>query len=130
MANKNQELKQLNTRLGRCRARIGELNGQITDLNRQRSAEKAAEAGLVSKIEVLQRHGAGKALIISEHAMLRYIERVIGLDMEDIREAVLPVDTRERVRLLGNATVPVNGHSVKITNGTVVTVLMNGAKDG
>ena len=72
-------------------------------------------------------------LTITEHAMIRYLERVHGLDVEQLLKEMIPKDILEIVNLCQG--LPVNGpesnhnffscqsHTVVIREGTIVTVL-------
>ena len=69
--------------------------------------------------------------VVSEHAMLRYFERVEGYDLEEIRRKIMPERVEEQVKLIQTGTFPVgvNGSSfrVRAKNRVVLTVL---TKDG
>ena len=65
-------------------------------------------------------------IIISEHAILRYIERVMGIDIELIKKEILTDTLKEQFKTLGNGTYPIgNDVKVKIQNNTIVTVHTN-----
>jgi len=60
---------------------------------------------------------------VSDHAIVRYLERVKGLDIDAIRKELLPDDVRQAT-LMGNGYYPVNGtHKVRVKDGVVITVL-------
>lgn len=64
---------------------------------------------------------------ISDHAIVRYLERVKGLDIEAIRKEILPEIAIKAVTLWGNGYYPIGGtHQIRVKNGSVITVL---AKD-
>ena len=64
-----------------------------------------------------------KEVKVSEHAMLRYLERVEGLDMEALKEKVIPKDLREKFKVLGNAKIPVgNSHRAVMKDNVIVSV--------
>jgi chromosome segregation ATPase len=67
--------------------------------------------------------------IVTEHAILRYLERVVGLDIEAHKNVILPPETEAQIRHLGNGVYPVKGpksFKIKVQNGAVVTVMMEG----
>ena len=70
-------------------------------------------------------------LTISEHAILRYIERVMGVNIENIADKVLPADEVSMIEHLGNGHFPINNGEFKIIvkNGIVITVYTKGNKD-
>lgn len=66
---------------------------------------------------------------VSDHAVVRYIERVWGLNLDNIHKAILPPRYHDAVQGLGIRTLVIMNdeekfsHRLKIRNGTVVTVL-------
>ena len=65
---------------------------------------------------------------VSNHAMLRFVERVFLQDMEDLQRRLLPDATIEQWKIGGDGYYPVgDSHVVRIVGGVVVTVLPPGA---
>lgn len=61
---------------------------------------------------------------VTDHAVLRYLERVMGLDVEAIRETILTEESKVWIKTVGHGKFPIgNGHFVKVVNGVVVTIL-------
>ena len=65
-----------------------------------------------------------KAIEISDHAIVRYLERKYELDIEQVKSMILPDNVAEKIRTLGESCrkYPVNGFNVVIRNGVIVTV--------
>lgn len=62
--------------------------------------------------------------VISEHALVRYMERVLGLDMEAIRETILTPEQKLMIRELRTLKLPLGGGvTAKVVDGVVVTIL-------
>ena len=60
---------------------------------------------------------------ISDHAIVRYLERVKGMDIEAIKKEILPPHVHADTKVMGNGYYPVNGkHKVRVKNGVVITV--------
>lgn len=60
---------------------------------------------------------------VSDHAVVRYLERVKGMDIASIRKEILP-DNVKQATIMGNGYYPVNGtHKVRVKDGVVITVL-------
>jgi hypothetical protein len=66
-----------------------------------------------------------KGIIVSEHAMLRYFERVLGFNLEEIKALVLPPEDQEIIKAMGNGTFPINKgtHKVTVVDSVITTVL-------
>lgn len=64
-----------------------------------------------------------KNITVSEHAILRYLERVDGINLEQIISKISTDKLKEMVNVLGSGTFPVDGKfSVKVKNNVVVSV--------
>jgi len=63
-------------------------------------------------------------LIVSEHALLRYLERVYKLDLFKIETEIASKELFIKVQELGNGTYSCEGDfNAKVVDGVVVTVL-------
>ena len=62
---------------------------------------------------------------ITDHAVLRYLERVKGLDLKEVRRELLPVEIEKQIRAVGCAGVyPVfKSHKLRVRDNTIITVL-------
>lgn len=63
------------------------------------------------------------APLVSEHALVRYLERVKNIDADLLRSEILPEHIVEQIITLGDGTYPVNGFRIVVVNHTVVTVI-------
>ena len=54
--------------------------------------------------------------------MLRYIERVLGIDLQEIQDKILPADKIDDVKKMGNCTFGLNTHKITVKDGIIVTV--------
>lgn len=74
------------------------------------------------KIEQLKK----KEVIVSEHAILRYLERVEGVDIEKIKERILNEEFKKAYNVLGDGKYPIeNKFFVRVKGNVIVTVLPN-----
>lgn len=61
---------------------------------------------------------------VTDHAVLRYLERVMGLDVEAIRETMLTEENKAWISQFRDGKFPIGGgHFAKAVNGVVVTIL-------
>ncbi|RVT93711.1 hypothetical protein [Sphingomonas crocodyli] len=63
------------------------------------------------------------AVTISEHAILRYLERVYGIDMEHIRAELSSPVAEMAVRMNAPSIRLRSGHRAMIRDGVVTTIL-------
>lgn len=113
-----------------------ELNDQISSIRRSIDALMRNEKSLAAvyndnqnKIQDINRKikeatEEDKDLIVSEHAMLRYVERVIGINRDEMVEKVLPKELMSSAKSLKNGTMAINNsHRIRVRDGVVVTVV-------
>lgn len=134
------ELKALQTQINKCRLQIRGEEADKRKLNEKISIKKSELRDLViesnekdrnmslalqeiRKTEALINKNAEVKMIVSEHAMLRYIERELGIDMEELQERILPKKIMKSISSFGNGEFPIGDHKVVIKNNTVVTVI-------
>ncbi len=67
---------------------------------------------------------AQQPVTISDHAVLRYIERVLKIDVQRIRDEMLAGDRAGMIRA-GCKDIRGDGYVLKVKNFTVITVLLN-----
>jgi hypothetical protein len=73
-------------------------------------------------------NGSRACPTVSDHALLRYLQRVKGVDLDAIRAEILSPTMRAAIQA-GASAVNINGHLYAIRNdGCVVTVLPAGAR--
>lgn len=70
----------------------------------------------------------GKEFQISEHAIIRYLERVLGLDLEIVMAEMLPEHVKAQIATLENGDFPVKTRQgfpfwLRVRNKRVITVL-------
>lgn len=65
-----------------------------------------------------------KDLVVSEHAILRYLERKYSLDLEVIRQEIATDTVKDQHKLLGAGKYPIgDGMKAVIKDNTIVSVI-------
>lgn len=59
---------------------------------------------------------------VTDHAVLRYIERVLGFDVDAIRDRIMSKTVRDAIRSHAEA-VTIDGYRYAIKAGAVVTIM-------
>jgi len=116
------ELKGLETRRNKLQAERKTLNIEIAEKQKESAAMKKKIDYLQSAIEKLKKKTPSN-IVISEHAMLRYIERVLGIDLNELQNKIIPSNKLDEIKLIGNGTFSINNHKVTVKDGVVVTVI-------
>jgi hypothetical protein len=66
--------------------------------------------------------------LVTDHALIRYIERVHGYDLDPIREMILTPNVLALAKSGSGAVILGCGARIKIEGGRVVTVLAKGMR--
>ncbi|HJT72652.1 MAG TPA: hypothetical protein VJ720_01515 [Chitinophaga sp.] len=104
----------LNERSSERQVLLFKLNG-LNDQLRQCNKE-------INQTEKMIRLLKDRDLIVSEHAIVRYLERVETVNPSEVPRKILTDKLREMVATLGNGTYPVNDFLVVVKNNVVITV--------
>ena len=114
------DVKKLYTRRRSIKEDLDIINDELYTKTRQQIL-KIRELKKIDKQLETARKGE---LIITEHAIIRYMERVKHLDVDDVKALVVPPDTRELIKKFGNGKFPAGGtHHVIVKNNMVITIL-------
>ena len=120
MIKKSHELKGLQSRLAKKEAELTSLKEEKIDIN---TKVNVCSREMHSLKERIGKIGKQKNIIVSEHAILRYIERVCGLDIEQYRSDILSVSLINSVEALGNGKHPnPKGFTAVVKDNVVVTI--------
>lgn len=115
------QYKQLQSQLNNMRADADALKIEIA--NKQREYNQKLQAIEKLKNEMVKLTNS-ENLKISEHAIVRYFERVKGFDIEQVEKEILSEQVVKLVEQLGgNGQYPNEGFSVVMKNYTVTTVV-------
>lgn len=118
--NAPQNLKQLQTQLGKAQADLQAAKQEQQEASRKVTRCHEIVESLKKQIDTLPKEG----LVVSEHAMLRYFERVLGYDLSDIRTKIITPQTEEATKVVGSSGLfPCDGGKVRLKGGVAVTVI-------
>lgn len=91
--------------------------------NLQKSLSQKLKDAEVMKMRINNIDSNGK-IKVSEHAIVRYFERVKGFDIKEIENEILSDEVLKMVDVLGgNGAYPNKGFQVKMSNFTVTTIV-------
>lgn len=73
----------------------------------------------------VHRDWEANGIMISDHAVLRYLEIVYGFNMKLVRAEMVSGNKAKAVARIGTGKMPINGDGIKyvIRDGLIVTVL-------
>lgn len=114
-------LKQLNSQLQKAQGEREALKSEIGSKQRELQIKESSILDLKKQICRLQ---SSKNPIVSEHALLRYFERVLGYDLDEIKSDILTESVRQQLDVVGgNGKFPNKDHFAVVKNYTVITVV-------
>jgi len=122
----SQFLKSLQSQRDKEEAKLPSLREAVKVAREELSRVANRVAKLNQDIESL----TDKEITISEHAILRYIERTGEIDTDHIRARILPEQVKHQAQVLGDGNYPIGeGCRIVVKGNTVVTVTTNKEKE-
>lgn len=112
------EIKKLQTSLRKLDEQIFDIHNIMAEYQRKYNGLKQERISLINKIDDMKKG----ELKVTEHAMLRYFERVLGFNLEEIEEKIVS-GISETQKELGNGTYPSGLFKVVVKENTVVTII-------
>ena len=64
-----------------------------------------------------------KPMQFTDHSLIRYLERVIGLDVEVLKSRIIPDETQLLIDQLGDGEFPCGDYNIVVKDRTVITVI-------
>jgi hypothetical protein len=115
-----QELKGCQSQLAKATADAKV--AQAAQVSAQREYAQAINKVKALEAKITELQSASVEPIVSEHAILRWLERVNGLNLDNIRTVILGDGTAEKIKFMKSGRIPKDGSTLIIKNNTVVTV--------
>lgn len=115
-------LKQLQTRRAQLQAELADQERVLADAQSTVATTRERLKAVEGDIQALE--AASAEPIVTEHAMLRYLQHVKGLDLEALQREILSGKTVEHINLLQSGRLPTpSGATLVVKQRTVVTVI-------
>ena len=119
---KSNELKYLQTQ----RQKLVSQREILKKVTKEKQDELTSLNSKIKNIdERLEKLISGNEIIFSEHAIIRYIERVLGINLTDIKAKILTESEKDEcMQMGGNLTYKKEDFTVKIQDFVVTTVFI------
>lgn len=62
-------------------------------------------------------------VVLTEHALLRYLERIQGVDLAEIKNNILDDTTKDQIKVLGSGRFPKDGYTLIVKNNTIISIV-------
>ena len=114
------EIGCLKSKIETIHGRISEHQREMTALQGEVAQMEATRRSLLAEVE--RRSRPTEDVRITDHALLRYVERVFGIDVDTVRREIL-TDGVARCIELGASTITVKGIQFRVKDRSIVTVI-------
>ncbi len=113
------DLKSLQVRQSKLDAELRQLRNEIGRLSKKENELKLSMVTVRKQIDRI----TSTQPTISEHALLRYVERVLEIDLKELREKILSPKVVDIIKTVGSGRVPIDERfEVIVKNNVVVTI--------
>ena len=93
------------------------MKNQKLNQNYQKSIKKIQEIDT----EILKL--SDRSIIITEHAILRYIERVLKINIEELKDAILDKESENLIKIMKPKKLKRDGYSLIVSGNTITTII-------
>lgn len=122
MANHNSSrIKAIQVQITKIEEDIKRYNNEISDIQMNITTKAQQIKNYKEELSKLQTTSKD-IIIISEHAIVRYVERVLKIDMAKLHKEIISDEFKKSVAKLGNGTYTHNNHFIKVVDNVIVTV--------
>lgn len=108
------ELEKIPAQIAAAKVRVVEAQRTVTTLEKRMAEITVA----------LNKPAQGRKSILTEHALIQYLERIKGFDLNPFRDEILTPEILAAVAT-GAQSVKARGATFKVQNGMIVTVVEN-----
>lgn len=113
--------KHLSTALYNMIEETEALSIRIADLQRELALKRQSIEKMKAEIKEKAK-GKKNQIKVSDHAFVRYFERVHGFDLKEIEKKILTKEVYELVDKLGDCTFSFKDFRIVIKNNAVITI--------
>ena len=114
------ELKGLKTQLAQATAKRDLLQQEVFHTQKEVHTLTTRIKSLNNRIKQLQEQD--QEPIISEHAILRYLERVKGIDIDALKQEIMDDKTAENIKFLKSGKIKRAEYDMVIQDNVVVSI--------
>jgi len=113
------ELKSLQVRKNKLIPEIISKTNERDLLTKEIVSKKNELAAIEKRIENATLHDP----VVTEHALLRYIERVMGIDLAEVTKRILSEQNKKAIKFAGNCKIKSEGIELIVKNKQVISVV-------
>ncbi|HCB1595204.1 TPA: hypothetical protein MYP09_001418 [Citrobacter farmeri] len=114
------EYKQLNTLIAKIDAEIITNKEEIKLKQKELSVKESKKKELQERLDELR--SSSTEPIVSEHAILRYLERVEGLNIEEVKAKILTDKVKAQINFAKSCEINNSQYKIVVKNNVIVTI--------
>lgn len=119
------QTKAMKNKFELLQAELADLKGQKAQIN-HRIKEVV---NTIKGINVQLQKNIGSYVEVSDHAIVRYLERVKNMDIVALKKEIVPANIAKAMMMLTDGSFPISADfKIVVKNKTVITVLPNDQK--
>lgn len=118
------EIKALQGRLMQIDADLLVANNEARAAQQRESVIRRQRTDIQTRIDSLKVEAALEPYV-TEHAIFRYFDRVLGFDIDDIKDKIMDEPTKKLIATMKSGKFPREGFKIVVKNGAVVTIETN-----
>lgn len=112
-------IKELGTKMRILREENSKLRTLVKTSNKSIQSNLKLIGKYDKEAKAIEQTGGVK---VTEHAMLRYLERVMGVNLSELEEKIVTADLSRMIDSLGDGTYPEHGKQVVVKDNKIVTI--------
>lgn len=121
---KEKKLKMLRKMIAELSCEVDDLKVRQSEIQKEAHVKQKKLQELIIEEKKLTEDPATKEVDITDHAVLRFMERVMKVDLQEIKKQMLPDAVKNQIETLGNGRYPISSNAyVIIKNGSAVSVI-------
>lgn len=100
------------------------LEKEVSTLNQEVSTKQKSLAEKKRSLELLRREFAAEGITISDHALMRYLERVMGFNLSVFTNEIISEDLKKQVGFVGGSgKFPLGNHQIIMKDFSIITII-------
>lgn len=118
-----EKLSTLEARLNNYKSIRGQLKGEIGEKQKLLSKHDVSIKNIEDQIKKALVLNVNKSIVITDHAVLRYVERVLCVNIDDIKNTIITEESEALIRSFnGNGGFPISNKIGVVKNYKVITI--------
>lgn len=116
------ELKSLKTQIVKLTAESEVMGKEVSEKQAELAKIRNKLNAIQTQYNTLLEEQTEKEPIVSEHAIIRYLERVKGIEIDPIVTEIMDANTKAAIKFMKNGKINRDTYTIVIRNSVVVSI--------